>query len=285
MTNHTTALITDSTCDIPDELLAQYDIPVVPCSIIWGEQILRDRIDITAVEFYRRLDASPVLPKTSNPSPELFRLALEAAAAQGAREAVVITVSSALSGTYNSALMGAQGAGLPVTVVDSKGVTLSLGWQVLAAAGARASGGDAQAMTAAANSARQAMALWISLDTLEYLQKGGRIGNATRLIGTLLSIKPLIYVDHGSGLVEAGPLVRSRRKSIDAMVDHFFGQVGSAGSLRIAVLHGGAREEAEELAERIRRERNPRELILTTTCPVLGVHTGPRTLALCGYVV
>lgn len=126
----------------------------------------------------------------------------------------------------------------------------------------------------------------MSLDTLDYLHKGGRIGNATRLIGTLLSMKPLVYIDHTSGLVEAGPHVRTRRKSLEALYTSFFSQLRGAhpdAALHVAVLHGGAEEEAAEIAERVRREYAPEELILTTTTPVLGVHTGPRAVALCGY--
>jgi DegV family protein with EDD domain len=283
MPNQHIALITDSTCDIPDGLLMRYDISVAPASIIWGNEILRDRIDISAAQFYRRLETDPHFPKTAHATPEEFRLLYEAAHARGSQEVVVITVSSAMSGTYDAALLGAQQVSFPVTVVDAKGPTMSLGWQVLAAARAREAGGDARAMVEAAERARQSMALWVSLDTLDYLHKGGRIGNATRLIGTLLSIKPLVFIDHATGLVEAGPRVRTRRKSLDALYQSFFAQLAGRGLLHIAVLHGGAADEAAEIAERVRREHHPGELILTTTTPVLGVHTGPRAVALCGY--
>ncbi|HEX9117643.1 MAG TPA: DegV family protein [Anaerolineae bacterium] len=283
MTHDKTALITDSTCDIPDDLLARYEIDFVPCSIAWGSDVLRDRIDIGAAEFYRRLASDPVYPKTAAPSPEQFRLAYAAAQARGAREILVVTVSSAMSGTYRAALLGAEQAPIPVTVLDARGPTMSVGWQVLAAARAREAGGDLPAMIAAAEHARSGMAQWVSLDTLEYLHKGGRIGNATRLVGTLLSIKPLVYIDHETGLVESGPLVRTRRKSLDMLYQSFFTQLGERRPARVAVLHGGAEEEARELAERIRREQAPCELILTTTSPVLGVHTGPAAVALCGY--
>jgi DegV family protein with EDD domain len=283
MPNQNIALITDSTCDIPDDLLMRYDISVASASIIWGNEILRDRIDISAAQFYRRLETDPHFPKTAHATPEEFQLVYEAAHACGSQEVVVITISSAMSGTYDAALLGAQQVSFPVTVVDAKGPTMSLGWQVLAAARAREAGGDARAMVEAAERARLGMALWVSLDTLDYLHKGGRIGNATRLIGTLLSIKPLVFIDHATGLVEAGPLVRTRRKSLDALYQSFFAQLAGRRLLHIAVLHGGAADEAAEIAERVRREHNPGELILTTTTPVLGVHTGPRAVALCGY--
>jgi DegV family protein with EDD domain len=287
-THHTIALITDSTCDIPDELLTRYDIAFVPASISWGSDILRDRVDISAAEFYRRLAVDPIYPTTACPSPEHFRGAYAAAHANGAAEVVVVTVSSAMSGTYRAALMGAELVDFPVHVIDAKGPTLSSGWQALAAVRARETGGDAQAMLDAAGRARRGMAQWVALDTLEYLHKGGRIGNATRFIGTLLNIKPLVYIDHQSGLVEAGQSIRTRRRSIEALYQSFFGQLGIHSGdgcpLRVAVLHGGAPEEAAELAERIQQEYRPVELLESITSPVLGVHTGPRALALCGYI-
>ncbi len=193
---------------------------------------MRDRIDISAAQFYRRLETDPHFPKTAHATPEEFRLAYEAAHARSAQEVVIITVSSAMSGTYNAALLGAAQVSFPVTVVDAKGPTMSLGWQVLAAARVREAGGDAHAMTEAAERARLSMALWVSLDTLDYLHKGGRIGNATRLIGTVLSIKPLVFIDHTTGLVESGPLVRTRRKSLDALYQSFFAQLGEKRATR-----------------------------------------------------
>jgi len=283
MRTHDIALLTDSTCDIPDDRLRQYEIGMVPANVIWGEEILRDRIDISAAEFYRRLETDPEFPKTAHATPEEFRLAYEEAHARGAKEVVIITVSSAMSGTYNAALLGAKQVRFPVTVVDAKGPTMTIGWQVLAAARAREAGGDSRTMVEAAERARLSMAQWVSLDTLEYLHKGGRIGNATRLIGTVLNIKPLVFIDHATGLVESGPLLRTRRKSLDALYQSFFAQLAGRRSLRVAVLHGGAEQDATEIAERVRQEHNPVELIVTTTTPVLGVHTGPRAVALCGY--
>ena len=227
--------------------------------------------------------SDPVYPTTAHPSPEDFRTAYEAARSDGAEEIVVITVSSAMSGTYTAATLAAEQVDFPVHVVDSKGPTMSLGWQVLAAARSRAAGGDAQAMIDAAAHALESMAQWVSLDTLEYLHKGGRIGNATRFIGTLLNIKPLVYINHETGLVEAGQPMRTRRRSLEALQRSFFGQLGDKRPLYIAVLHGGVPEDAEEMAAHIRREYDPVELIITITSPVLGVHTGPRALALCGY--
>jgi DegV family protein with EDD domain len=283
MVDHQVALVTDSTCDIPDDLLEKYDIAVVPSLVIWGDDALRDRVDIQPEEFYRRLERDPEFPTTSHPTPQDFLETYGEAAQEGAREIVVITVSSAMSGTIETARHAGGMIDIPVHVVDSKGPTMSVGWQVLAAARAREAGGDASAMVKAANEARQGMVQIVCLDTLEYLHKGGRIGGATRFVGTMLKIKPLVTINHQTGLVEAGKRVRTRRKALEALYEEFFQQLDTLKELRVAVLHGDARQDAEMMAERIQRAFAPAELLVNITGPVLGVHTGPRAIALCGY--
>jgi DegV family protein with EDD domain len=283
MTDYRTALITDSTCDIPDDLVEKYDITVVPSLVIWGPEALRDRVDIQPEEFYRRLETDPAFPTTAHPTPQDFTTVYEEAIQNGAEEIVVITVSSAMSGTIEAARQAAKAMDIPIHVVDSKGPTMTVGWQVLAAARAREAGGDAQAMVEAADKARASMVQFVSLDTLEYLHKGGRIGMATKLVGTLLKIKPLVYINHETGLVEAGKRVRTRKKSLEALYEEFFKHLDIGKTLRVAVLHGDALKDAEMIAERIRREFKPAEILLNITGPVLGVHTGPRAVALCGY--
>ncbi len=280
-------IIADSTCDIPAELIEQYHIDVIPQIVIWDNQELRDRIDIQPDEFYRRLSTAAHLPTTSQPSVKSFSEHYQAAQAAGATAIVVLTVSSAMSGTYQTALQAAQLVEVPVHVIDAKGPTMSLGWQTLAAARAREAGADVSGISAAADHVRQTLVQFVYLDTLEYLYKGGRIGNATRFIGSLLDLKPLVEINHQTGVVEASDRVRTRRKGLEALYQRFFEKFGEAiaarRSLHIAVLHGGVPEDAAHLADRIRREYQPAELLINITGPVLGLHTGPRALALCGY--
>ena len=160
---------------------------------------------------------------------------------------------------------------------------MSLGWQVLAAARARERGGDVQAMAEAADSARNSMVLLVCLDTLEYLQRGGRIGGAARFVGTMLALKPLILVNHTTGLIEAGKRVRTRKKALGALAREFSASLDMGKRTRIAVMHGDAQADAEEVAERIQHEFSPVELVLNTTGPVIGIHSGPGAIALCGY--
>ena len=138
-------------------------------------------------------------------------------------------------------------------------------------------------MIAAAAGVRDRLVQIVCLDTLEYLHRGGRIGNATRFIGGLLDIKPLVEINHRTGLVEFCGQARTRRKSIETLISRFLEKFSPEKPKRVAVLHGNALPEALALADRIKREYNPSELLVNITGPVLGIHTGPRALALCGY--
>ena len=282
MTN-TTALITDSTCDIPQNMINQYGISVIPLGVVWGNELLHDRVDLTPEEFYRRLDNDPVWPTSTLPSPTEFEKVYRDSIAKGAKEIVVMTVSSAMSGTFQLAEQVGRQMVVPVHVVDSKGPTMSLGWQVLAAARTRELGGNAVKMIEAATRVRKKLVQIVCLDTLEYLHRGGRIGNATRFIGGLLDIKPLVEINHQTGLVDFCGQARTRTKSIETLVGRFFEKLSPGKPKRVAVLHGGALPEAQALADRIKKEYDPLELLVNITGPVLGIHTGPRALALCGY--
>jgi DegV family protein with EDD domain len=278
-----TALITDSTCDIPEPMIDHYGISVIPLGVVWGNEILRDRVDLSPEEFYRRLEQDPVWPTSTLPTPADFEQIYRNAIVKGAKEIVVLTVSGAMSGTFQLADQVGKHMEVPVHVIDSKGPTMSLGWQVLAAARVRELGGNAAKMIEAAAGVRERLVQIVCLDTLEYLHRGGRIGNATRFIGGLLDIKPLVEINHKTGLVEFCGQARTRKKSIETLVGQFFEKLSPEKPKRVAVLHGGALPEAQALADRIKRDFNPLELLVNITGPVLGIHTGPRALALCGY--
>lgn len=285
MVSNRIALITDSTCDIPMEWREKYDITVVPLTIIMGDRQYLDGVDLTAERFYELLPQTTRLPTTSQPAPREFLDAYKAAAEKGYQEAVVITISSAMSGTILSANQAAADSPIPVHVVDGKNNSMGLGWQVIAAARAREAGGDLEAMLKSAEQARVNMVYCITLDTLEYLAKGGRIGGATKFIGTILNIKPMINVNPHTGVVSAGSPSRSRARGIENLFKEFFNKIDTRFSMHITVLHNSALEDAQALAERVKREFSPEELFISITSPVLGIHTGPKALALVGYSV
>lgn len=277
------ALVTDSTNDLPAEFREKYEIYVVPLTIIWGGKQYLDGVELQAEDFYSRLSIDPEIPTTSQPTPKEFIGKYQEALENGAEEIMVITISSAMSGTFDSARTAAEGYKIPVRVIDSKSNSMSLGWQVLAAARVRERGGDAQQMIEAANKVRQNLHYHIILETIDYLFRGGRIAGAARFIGGLLHLKPQIRVNHETGSVEAGDISRTRSQAIDRLYTGFFKHFTGSHPLHIAVLHNASLAEAEALAERVKREFNPQELIITIVSPVLGVHTGPKALALCGY--
>jgi DegV family protein with EDD domain len=283
MTHRNISLITDSTCDIPAAWRQQYDIDVIPLTIVWSNEQYLDGVELKPEDFYARLLVDKVHPHTSQPAPQRFLDAFRKAAQNGAQEIVLITISSAMSGTIQAARLAAQESPIPVHIVDSKTNSMGLGWQVIAAARARELGGGVDEMILAAEKARRNMAYYISLDTLEYLVKGGRLGGAAKFVGSVLKIKPLIYVNHETGVVGASLPARSRSGAIEGLIKEYFKHVNLGRPLHITVLHNAALEEAQQLAERVRQEFNPAELFISIVSPILGVHTGPRAIALCGY--
>jgi DegV family protein with EDD domain len=277
------AIITDSTCDIPEALIAKYGIIVVSHVIIWGEEQFRDRVDLQPKEFYQRLKFDDRRPTTAQASVGDFLDGIGQAIEQGASEAIILTVSSAMSGAYDMAVTAADKADIPVIVIDSKGPTMSLGWQVLAAARARDEGLDLDAIIQRVKHVRESLVQVVAMETLDYLQTGGRIGEAAKWVGTLLRVKPVVSIDHEKGVVTPAGLARTHRSAVNMLLKKFTNAVGKGEKFRIAVLHGDALEEAQELAERVREAFDPVELIVNITGPVLGIHTGPGALALCGY--
>ena len=280
---HRIALVTDSTCDIPAEWRKQYEVIVVPLTITFGEVQFLDGVELTAEQFYERLPNDPHHPSTSQPSPQAFVEAYHQAALRGAEQILTVVISSAMSGTIESARRAAQDAHIPVQVMDSRENSMGLGWQVIAAARVREAGGGLEDMVAAAEQVRKNMAYYVSLDTLEYLSRGGRIAEAARFLDSVLHIKPLIYVRSDTGTVAPSIPSRSRRAAIEGLYKEFFRHVDTSHPMHLTVLHNNALPEAEELAERVRREYSPEEIFINIVSPVLGTHTGPRAIALCGY--
>jgi len=276
-------IITDSTCDIPDELIKKYDIAIVPHIIVWGTEQFRDRVDMQPVDFYKRLVTDPIYPTSSQAAIPDFLKAYEEQISKGVKDIIILTVSSAMSGAYHMAQEAAKLVTASVSVVDGKGPTMSLGWQVLAAARARDAGADVKTILSILDDLKNKLVQYVCMDSLEYLQKGGRIGDAIKWVGSMLKIKPLVSINHHTGRVEPVSLSRTHKGIVDQMYNKFFEHFKEARNLHIAVLHGNVLDEALALAERIQNEFHPVELIINMTGPVLGINTGPGALALAGY--
>lgn len=276
-------IVTDSTCDIPQALLEQHGIIVVPQVLIWGGQQYRDRIDMQPGEFYERLAADRQPPQSSQPTRMDFTSAFTRAVENGASSIVTLVISSTLSGSIDNARSAAAECAVPVEVIDSRATSMGLGWQVLAAARAIENGLDLQSVLERVSQVRGRIVQIAGLNTLEYLKKGGRIGDVARWATTLLKIKPVVALNILTNMVEPLGLVRTYNALVDLLYRKFFDQLKGKKNMRIAVLHGNMLASAEALAERIKNEIDPMELLINSTGPVVGLHTGPGALGICGY--
>jgi DegV family protein with EDD domain len=271
----TLRVVTDSTADLPQDEAAALGVTVVPLTILFGSESLRDQVDIGPEEFFRRLVSSSVLPKTSQPSPAAFADAYSRLLNEGATEILSIHISGKLSGTVNSARTARDSLPNPtaVTILDSGTVTAEMAYGIRAAARVAAAGGNAEQARAAAERALRHSHLYAVLDTLEYLQKGGRIGRARAWIGGLLNVKPMITVKDG----EVAPLerVRGRSRAIDRLVELTAARTNAA---EITILHSGSPEELERVRARI-QAACPGALIRAGWLgPVVGVYGGPNLI-------
>ena len=267
-------IVTDSSCDLTDEEVAAHGIEVVPLSIRFGDEEFEDRTQLSVEQFYEKLAASSVLPETAAPAPGKFEAAFRRQAAAGADAVVCVNLSAGLSATMQSAQNAAKAleGELDVRVLDSRSITSGLGTQVLLAAEAAASGASVDEVVALVESVSARTHVVGALDTLDNLKKGGRIGGAQALLGSLLSIKPI--VDISSGTVEEAGKARTRRRALEAVRD----KVVEAGAVEhLCVTHGFAPDLDDML--RLLAEHHPLESIRVGHIgPVIGTHGGPRVM-------
>ena len=270
----TVKVVTDSTADLPPKLAKELGITVVPAYVRFGEEVYRDRVDIDEDEFYRRLLHDPIHPSTIQPSPQDF-IDVYKKLAQEANGIISIHVSSKLSGTYNSALQGKEVVEkeCPIEVIDSQVVTMGLGQLAIAANTMAESGKSLPQVVAEVNKLIPSIRVLGLLDTLRYLALGGRIGKVQALLGSVLSVKPMLTIKDGE-LVPAGR-VRSRAKGID----NLFEFVKNAADIQdLAVVYNTTPDEAQTLVGRLGSVFPQEKIRLAKLGPALGVHTGPGLL-------
>jgi DegV family protein with EDD domain len=280
------AVLTDSTCCLPAELIQKYDIHVVPIYVIHQGKSYRDRIDISPNEIYKIMRARKDLPTTSVPSPEDFLDAYEVVS-QKVKNILCITVTSLQSGTFNMAFSAKEMAketvpNAAIEVLDSRAVAGSLGFVVLEAARlASQDAGLAQAREAARNIMNKVSFLGV-LDTLYYLARTGRIARAAAWAGSVLSIKPI--VGHFPSIGETTPVARPRSKAnaIERMLEIMAERIGDS-TAHVMVQHADEPEEAEKLKATIGSRFNCSELLLTEFSPAMGINCGPGLLAISFY--
>jgi DegV family protein with EDD domain len=237
-------------------------------------------VDLEASEFYRLMHASKKLPTTAQPTAADF-INLYTRLADGVDEIVTVVISHHMSATLQSAEMAKeQFTKVPVHIIDSESVSLGLGMMAIAAARAAAEGQDAKAVIQLVEEIKRRIKVIFTVDTLEYLHKGGRIGGATAFLGSALSIKPILYIKDGR--IEPLEKQRSRKRSVARLLKIMEEKVGSA-EVNVAILHGNIPDEAHELEQQIRGRFNCVELVTSEMGPVIGVHAGPGTLGLVFY--
>ena len=272
------AIITDSSAYLPDQIVSQYPIFVLPLTLNWDGKDYRDGVDIKAEAFYQRMGTSSTIPKTSQiPAYEYQKLFTELLS--DGFHLLILPISSGISGTLQSAIQAkAVFPDAPIEVMDTQLVSMALGFQVLAAARAAKEGANLGDCVEVAKDAYSKIGVYFTVETLKYLHQGGRIGGAKHLIGTALNIKPILEIRHGK--IELVGSVISKRKAIERMVDLVEAGIGNRTPVRISVFHAGIKEQAQELQERVSSRFNAVESILSEVSPVVGSHTGPGTISI-----
>ena len=268
-------IVTDSACDLTDDEVAEHGIEVVPLSIRFGEEEYEDRTELSVDDFYAKLAASSVLPETAAPAPGKFEAAFRRQQDAGADAVVCLNLSSGLSATMQSAQNAARAVdGLDVRVLDSRSITAGLGTQVLLVAEAAASGASIDEVVALAEDLAQRTHVIGALDTLENLKKGGRIGNAQALLGSLLSIKPIL--DISTGTVEEAGKARTRKKALEVLRDKVAGAVAVE---HVCVYHGFA-PDLDDMLSLLDDVVDREQIRVGVIGPVIGTHGGPRVMGI-----
>jgi DegV family protein with EDD domain len=269
-------VVTDSASDLPEMFAHSLEVDVVSLTIRFGDEEFVDRVDLTPEAFWAKCKNSKTLPETAAPSPGAFQAAYERAKNEGCDGVVVLTLSSLLSATHQSATLGAEAVQglIPVTVIDTLNVSMGEGLLVIEAAELAKSGATMDDIVARINQLIKRCGVVATLDTLDHLIKGGRIGGAKALLGQVLSIKPLIELKEGV-VAEAGRQ-RTRAKALAAVANT---AAGHAPLRRLALIHGAASDVAT-LESLVRDIKTEHPLIVTDIGPVVGTHGGPGIIGL-----
>jgi len=278
-------VVCDSSINVPDELLASLSIAEVPAIVNFSDGSLRNKIELSAEEFYRRLQTVRSWPTTAQPTPEHFLEAYRRCRQEGADELIVCTVTSRLSGTYDSAEIAAQQAaqeGLVVHVWDTLSISMGGGWQAVLAARMANAGKAAAEILPALERLRAQMPVFLTTSTLKYLALSGRMPKASALMGNLIAVKPVLQVIDGR--LEPVGKVRGKKKAQLDMMRRVHEIVGDR-PIRMAVAHANVPAEAATFYDQVKAQFNVVESWLLEIGPVLGTLGGPGILAMTGYAV
>lgn len=273
------ALVTDSTASLPSDYVQKHGIRVVPLYLNMDNTTYRDGVDITPQEFYERLPTCNPLPTTSQPSAGDFEMAYRQAVKDGASAIISIHLSSGISGTVNSAqLAKEQVGGVPIEIIDTQSAAVAQAFAVQAAISAFKGGADLAGAVAAIKKVLEVQRLVFTVDTLEYLYKGGRIGGAAALVGSLLQFKPVLHFREGK--IDALERVRKSSRSLVRLVELIQETYGASEPLRALIMHAACEDRAKALHEVLCKQLNIADVMIMPLSPVLGAHCGNGTLGL-----
>jgi DegV family protein with EDD domain len=277
------AIITDSTACMPEEMVKKYKVHVIPVRIQWDDETLVDGVDIKAREFYERLEASSTIPTTSQPSAGDF-MALFEKLAESHEGIIAPLISSGVSGTVNSAETALQTfKKVPVEMIDTHLASGGAGMVVEAAGKAISNGKDFKDVRKAAESVMEKVKVYFVVDTLKYLHKGGRIGGASRYLGTALNIKPILYLDD-NGKIDALEKVRTKKKAATRIVE-LAAEHAAGRPVHVCVMHANTPAEAEGLKKQLEERMECKQMDIYDIGPGVGVHVGPGAIGLSVYPV
>lgn len=280
MAKNKIAIVTDTTCDLSDEVIKLNNIYMVPLQIVYETKSYRDRMEITAEKVYSLLEKE--VPKSSLPLPEDVKKAWDKIADEGYTDILHISISSGLSGTYNMVrLLAQEYTKLNIEVVDSSILSMGLGFLVLEAAKVIKETGDMKAAIKKVKTVRKSMSAMFVVSTLEYLRKGGRIGKVEGTVGTLLNIKPIIAVND-EGVYYTVSKGRGFKRAVDTMVEEIKKRY-EGKKISLAVVHGAQLEGAKKLLSSLKEKLNITTAYITSVSPVLGMHTGPGLLGIIAF--
>lgn len=281
----TIRIVTDSTADLPADIRKQLGIEMVPLQVSFGSESYFDAVTIGTDEFYSKLATASELPKSSQPSTIAFKEKYEQILAE-TPDAVIISIhlSSSMSGTYQSAVIGStmvetNGVEPDITVFDTKSASIGAGAMVLKAAEMAAAGCSKEEVMAEVERLRNETKIYFLVDSLEYLQKGGRIGKASAMLGSLLNIKPILTVDE-EGFVSSVDKVRGNKKAMLRIVELLNGRYGDSDPVTLTIAYAQRKEPADEMVELIKQHFNLKATNYYELGPVIGTHAGPGTVGL-----
>lgn len=274
-------VISDSLSDIPKELIEKYDIGIVPLTIRLDEVDYKDGVDITTEEFYKKLRLSKEMPKTSQATYIQFKETFEKYIEEG-KSILYISGSSKATGTYQSALMAKNDIEGDITVFDSLNLCYGCGAQVIKACEMLEEGSSIQDVITTLEVMRESLYVVFAVDTLEYLRKGGRISTAKAVVGSVLSIKPLIHIKDGA--LENVAQVRGKKHVIAKIIELIKENCGDdLSNKRFAIADGDNKVDVVKLREAVQKEFNPKEIVEIEVGPTIGSHAGPGTIGVGVY--